>query len=149
MLTELRSTRFVRRFVTPLVLLSTLWACHSWSQIGPGPRLPGHILVTPRGPDREVGGSRGTGDRLVQPCLEQFQVEVYSPVVIGDTIRGRAAKESTSADVAIAISDICRMEERRVDVLKTIATAVIVPMAVLGVVVCSSGGCGPSGWSGS
>jgi len=131
MLTHLRRARLVRRVVTPLVLLSTLLACHSWSPVEIGPRLPDHVLVTPAGPDREVSGSRGAGDRVAEHCPRNRRFELYSPVVVGDTLRGYTTKESRYVEVAVPVSGICRVETRRVDALKTIA-AVIGPLVVLG-----------------
>jgi hypothetical protein len=127
MLTQFRRARFVRYVVVP-TLLVLVSGCQKWVDIELGPQLPDRVRVT-QGP---------TG---VECSREAPRFEVYTPTVVGDTLTGRATKETITVQPLVAVSDICGLEGRGGDTFATVAVTIlllgVVAVGAMAIAVCA------------
>lgn len=145
-LRRLRSSRPVRRYVTPLVLAAWLAGCMSWHRQDLGPDLTPRTVVTEKKPSR------------IRVTLADWRrVEIRSPRIVGDSLVGVPASSGARSGgpkepprLSVALADIRSVELRGVSGGRTALLVLGGAMAVgLVASVISSGGNGASSSSGS
>lgn len=121
MISSMTRPRFVRYGVTTILLVSFLAGCHRWTPIQLGPDLPDRVRVS------------YTSTSVIGACPEDRErVEFRSPFIVGDSLLGRTQAEPDT--MAIATSNICLLEERRADPVRTALAVVTGTIGVLSLV---------------